>query len=258
MRRRSGIRNSGDLPTQLLRSAPRTVRPSSGGIALLIGITALAIGGCFGAFALYGRAVAAERQAALFASDAVTVAGEVVRVQRRGDGDDRRSVVEYRYLAGSHELAGTATLRGEDHDRHRVGSRVDVHYLRSEPGSSWMADDRPRRQPFWPVVLLPAGCLVAVLGVARLMSRQADLLANGRFAHATVTKVVKKLGEHGTTWRVTYQWQLLSGAVRSAGYDAATKQPPAVGTLIPLLYDRDEPTRKQIYPFTLVKLKTNS
>ena len=113
----------------------------------------------------------------------------------------------------------------------------------------------PDREPYWPVVLLPAGCGLAVLVVAGLVSRQADLLANGRFAHATVTKVAKKKGEHNT-WRVTYQWRLLSGAIRSAGYDYPAKQPPAVGASIPLLYDRDQPGRQQVYPFSLVKLKT--
>lgn len=115
----------------------------------------------------------------------------------------------------------------------------------------------PRREPFWPVALVLGACSLAVFGVARLMFRQADLLANGRLAQATVTKVTKKQGEHGTVWSVTYQWRLLSGAIRTAGYDHAAKQPPAVGASMPLLYDREQPRRQRIYPFGLVKLKVD-
>lgn len=255
MRRRSAKPNSSVLPRQLLRSAPRDVGLSNAGIVTLVAITALVVAGCFGAREVYARAAASERRVALFASEAVRVGAEVTRVQRRGDGEDRRSVIHYRYLAADRELTGTTTVRRQDRDRHPVGSRVDIRYLASEPNSSWMEGYGPRRQSSWPALVLLGACALAVLGAALLIRRQADLLANGRLAQAAVTKVEKKQGEHGTVWRVTYQWRMLSGAIRSAGYDHASKQPPAVGTSIPLLYDPDSPRRQRIYPFGLVKLK---
>jgi hypothetical protein len=238
-----------------LRSAPRHVGLSNAGVAIAVVVTALFVAGCFGAIKLYERAAVSERRVARFASEAIPTGAEVIRVQRRGGGEDRRSIIHYRYLAGDRELTGSTTVRRQDRDRHPVGSRVDIRYLPSEPDSSWMDGYGPRRQPYWPVLAVLAACSLTVLGLGFLIRRQADLLANGRLAHATVTKVEKKQGEEGTVWRVAYQWRLLSGAPRSAGYDHPGKKPPVVGTTLPVLYDRDDPARQKTYPFGLVKLK---
>ena len=129
---------------------------------------------------------------------------------------------------------------------------MDVRYLASEPDSSWMEGYGPRREPYFPAFGVAVVCTLIGLGAALLIRRQADLLENGRLAQAVVTKVEKKQGEHGTVWHVTYQWRLLSGAVRSGGYEHSTKEPPAIGTSLPVLYDRDEPGRLKTYPFELV------
>jgi hypothetical protein len=256
MRRRSAKRNESALPPQLLRSAPRDVGLSKAGVAMLLVVGALVVGGCFGALGLYTQAATSERRVALFASDGVSVEAEVTRVQRRGSGEDRRTVVHYRYLVGDRELTGETTVRRQDRDRHSVGSRVEVRYLASEPHSSWMKGYGPRRQPYFPAFGVPVACLLIALGVALLIRRHAELLENGTLAQAVITKVEKKQGQHGTAWRVTYQWRLLSGALRSGGYERSGNEPPSVGSSLPILYDRDEPARQKTYPFGLVKLKS--
>lgn len=242
------------LPPQLLRATPRSVRLSNAGIATVVALAALVVAVGFGARAVYSHAAASSHEVVRFASEAVPASAEVTDVQHRGSRDDRRIVIHYRYLVGSRQLTGTTTMREQDQDRYPVGSRVNIHYLVSEPGSSWMEGFGPRQQPSWPAAILILACALIVLGVVLRIRRQADLLANGRLAQATVTTVEKKRGQHGTTWRVTYQWHMLSGAIRSSRYEASGR-PPIVGTSIPLLYDRDEPVRQRVYPFDLVKLK---
>ena len=87
-----------------------------------------------------------------------------------------------------------------------------------------------------------------------LIRRQSYLLMYGRPAIAVVTKVEKKRSDKGTYWRVHYEWTLLSGAKRRGRYKHGKKEPPAVGTTIPIVYDRDQPARNSRYPLSLVAL----
>jgi hypothetical protein len=58
---------------------------------------------------------------------------------------------------------------------------------------------------------------------------------------------------YGTVWRVEYEWPLLNGAARRGHFDV-TEDPPAAGTYLTILYDRDDPVRHTRYPLSLVKL----
>ena len=116
-----------------------------------------------------------------------------------------------------------------------------------------MENDTPERRALWPAFWIPAGGIAIVVVVIALIRRQADLLAYGRPAVAVVTKVDKKRSDNGTRWRVNYEWTLLSGAIRQGHYNTK-KQPPVVGTVMPIVYDRERPLRNRRYPFPFVAL----
>jgi hypothetical protein len=253
MQRRSEPSNS-TLPRPLLQSTPRQVRPNGCGIFVLIISATLILGGIWGGVEISRRAELSERHVALFASEAITTGAKVVRVQRRGGGNDRRSTVHYRYVVGDREHSGATTVRRADRDRYVPASQIAVRYLSSEPGTSWMEGYAPRRQPIWPAFVVPASCALSALAMMLLVRRQSNLLTYGRPAVAVVTKVEKKRTDKGTVWRVHYEWTLLSGAKRRGRYKHGKKEPPAVGTTIPIVYDRDQPARNSRYPLSLVAL----
>jgi Protein of unknown function (DUF3592) len=253
MRRKSDKASSAGLPPQLLRSTPRRVRLSAAGAIVAIAATAAIVAGLWGGIALYKRAKTSERRVDLFASEGVATRADIIDVERQGD--TRPRIVHYRYAADGQEHTGRTVVRGPDRDRYQVGSQVTVRFLRSEPGASWMEGYRPRQQPVWPAFAAPAASALAAFGVALLLRRQSYLLAYGRPAVAVVTKVEKRRSDHGTRWRVHYEWRLLSGGRRAGRYDHGKKKPPDVGTPIPIVYDRDQPSRCSRYPLSLVTVR---
>jgi hypothetical protein len=202
--------------------------------------------------ALYSRLVEGHRRAREFASEAVSAEAEVVHKRRPNDGRVR---LTYRYTAGGEQYTSEASVRQRDARRIDVGSRAPIRYLASEPGRSWFGRGGPRRPPpVWLVLIIPpvfaptAGLLIA------LIRRQSRLLSEGRATVATVTRVEKRRWQEAATWRVHYEWTLLSGARRGGRHDLQQKTPPAPGTTIPIVYHRDNPRRHARYPFSLVRI----
>ena len=253
MQRRSAHDSTG-LPPALLKGVPRDVRVNTSGVAMLATALALVVLGVGGAISLGRRAEKAERHLGLFASERIVTAGDVVRLRRRGGDDDYRTTAHYRYLARGQQLMGATRLRNSERDRYVVGSQVAVWYLASEPEASWLDGYAPRPHPSWPATAVPVVCGVSALALIQAVRRQSNLLAHGRPAMATVTKVEKKATENGTLWRVHYEWTILSGARRSGKYNHGKKGVPAVGTVIPIVYDRDDSFRHSRYPMSLVRL----
>jgi hypothetical protein len=131
--------------------------------------------------------------------------------------------------------------------------QVPVQYVLSEPDESWLQGYGSRSLPFWLVIAVPGLLLLCIVPLIVLIRRQAALLRYGRATLARVTNTKKKnLGDHNT-WRVEYEWKLLSGAIHSGRHDSG-KNPPLVGASIPIVYDRDNPKRHSAYPLCLVKI----
>jgi len=251
---RSGLDRLG-VPPELLRSAPRQVRPSAAGVIVLGVAIGLAIAAVPVGLALNSRARSSERVAALAVIDSVTSTAEVVGVRRRGGGNDRRSVVSYRYVVDGREYANATTMRRQDRDHYHIGSLVVIRYLASRPESSWMEGYPPGRRPEWPAVAVPAALMIAALVLVKVFLAQVHLLEYGRPALGVVTKIEKKRSDKGPFWRVHYEWTLLNGARRAGHYNDRRRQSPAVGSSIPIVYDRDDALRHSKYPLGLVALR---
>jgi hypothetical protein len=256
MQRRSELDSSG-VPAALLKSAPRDVRVNGSGRVMLVIAAALALGGMSGSVVLGRRAEIAARHVGLFASERILAAGDVIRLQKRGGDDgDYRITAHYRYTARGRELMGETTLRRSERERYEVGSPVAVWYLPSEPEQSWLDGYAPRAEASWPATVVPIVCGVAALVLIQLVRRQSKLLAYGRPAMATVTKVEKKKTDKGTEWMVHYEWTTLSGATRTGKYQHGKKNLPAIGATIPVVYDRDNSFRHSKYPMTFVTIRS--
>ncbi len=211
----------------------------------------LLAGGVFAEVHLYRRAKISESRVVRFESERVVTGAQVTGVQSRNGENGRRITMTYQYAVNGREYTGSTTVRVSEHDPSSVGSPVAVWYLPSEPDASWMDGDAPRVQPTWPALALFAACGFTALWLIVVIRRQSNLLTYGRPALAVIRKVEKKRSDEG--WRVHYEWTLLSGATRTGRYSQG-KNPPVVGTTIPILYDRDEPSRNSRYPLSLVRV----
>jgi hypothetical protein len=251
VQRRSALDSSG-LPPALLKSTPRDVRVRATGRIMLVTAAALVVFGMWGSIVLGRSADIAGRHVALFASERILTGGDVIRLQKRGGGNDHSITAHYRYTARGHELTGETRLRRSERERYTLGSPVAVWYLPSEPGMSWLDGYAPRSRASWPATVIPLACGICALVLIQLVRRQWNLLAYGRPAMATVTKVEKKESE-GTYWMVHFEWTTLSGATRTGKYHHAKKKDvPAIGAMIPIVYDRDNSFRHSKYPMMFV------
>jgi hypothetical protein len=231
------------------------VRVNASGGAMLVAAAGLVAAGIWGGITLGRQAEIAQRHLSKFASERVVTAGDVIQLRKRGGGNDHRITAHYRYLARGRELAGETTLRRDERERYVVGATIAVWYLSTEPEASWLDGYAPRPQPSWPATAVPLVCGVSALALIQLVRRQSNLLAYGRPAMATVTKVEKKRSDKGTFWMVHYEWSTLSGATRTGKYRHGKKHVPAVGGLIPILYDRDNTFRHSKYPMPFVTIR---
>ena len=173
----------------------------------------------------------------------------------RGERNRRATTVEYEYVVDNAPYKGRATVRGAALDRYAEGSATTVTYLASYPGASWLSGNTPSRDKLWPAYVVPVGGFICTLLLVACIRRQLEILQNGTPAVATVTKVKKGTSDHGTSWRVEYQWTLLSGATRTGRYKHSKRRAPEIGSVIPILYDRDEPKRSRKYPLSLVAVR---
>ena len=253
MQRRSAIDSSG-LPAALLKDTPRHVKVSVLGATLLLIAASLAGIGMWGGIELTRRSETAGRHVALFDSERVLTGGDVILLRKRGGGNNHRITAHYRYAVHGRELAGATTLRREERDRYQVGSPVAVWYLATEPEASWLDGYSPRPEASWPATAVPIGCGIGAVALIAGVRRQSKLLTYGRPAMAMVTKIDKKKSDHGTYWKVHYEWTTMCGATREGKYNHSRKRQPAVGDLIPIVYDRDNAFRHSRYPMPFVRI----
>lgn len=256
MKKRNGRADAGALR---LPETPRATRLSSAGMVVAIACVAAISGGIWGGMSLYQHASTSRRHAALAGTAKTPVIGRVTAVELRGDDeddeDDTRAVVRYEYVVDGRSYRGSSRLRPREPHAFVAGGPIALAYITSEPSVGWMEGHPPQPYPMWPAYLVPSAALIGSAIAFALLQRQRRLLTDGRLAVATITRVDKKRSDKGTYWRVEYQWQLLSGATRTAHYSHSRKDPPAIGEQLPIIYDRDAPQRQRRYPLPLVTLR---
>ena len=236
-------------PMELSISTPRDVRLSVvgrlvTGLALLLTVATLPV-----FMLLLAKREQTHRLGQQFERESVQVEAHVLTVGRRS-GDEGERKVTYRYQArDGHVYDGQVRLKRRERPELKAGDSLAVRYLDAR---SWAEGRAPERMPD-PVMLLPLTLLMGAGGLVYIVRRQRSLLAEGRLAEGTVTGVKKvDHGEHGKHWRVDYEFRTLSGA-RKTGHFDARKNPPAPGAKVPVIYDRERPSRSTRYPLTFVR-----
>lgn len=239
-------------PPRELGSTPRSVRLTGSGWALVVGIGVI----FFAAFLLGGilqRQVTRQAEdRALFSERGITTDATVTNLWRAKSGDDNRYFISYRFDSanGSHE--GQTRVSSSLWRSLQTGAAVTIRYLSDEPSRSTLASGTPGDLPFWLPYLVGALIAASGLGCIWLLVRQRSLLIDGRVAPAVVTDVITRKTGHGTHRSIRYRFPLLSGAIATGKTDR-TRKPPAVGTVLCVVYLPDEPGRNAPYPLPLVR-----
>jgi hypothetical protein len=182
--------------------------------------------------------------------DGRQTAGEVIRLWSSGDSRRR---VRYRFTVDGRAYEGQVRVSETRRRTLHVGTTVDVRYAPGDPEVNDLGGTpRPGMPPALPLIVAAAiagGGVLCLFG----LHGQRQLLTEGRVAPAIVTKHDRHHSSHGGTHRtMTYEFPLLSGAITS-GKSATSSKPPAIGSVITVIYDADRPKRNRVYPFSLVK-----
>jgi hypothetical protein len=240
-------------PPGLNRSRPREVRLTAAGKALVVVAVLCFAGAVFAGVAMQRVALrqAAARQRMV--EKGVVVDGEVIRLWR-GSGDSKEPWVAYRFEAGARAYAGQSTISLSRWRALKPGAVLAIRYVPDAPEQNILAGRRRGAMPLW----LPSLVAVALAALGWLclfaLRKERRLLMEGRPAPAVVLKHTKVHGAHGSTHRsMTYQFPLLNGAI-ATGKSATSSKPPAVGSVITVVYDPDRPKRSKPYPMSLVRV----
>jgi len=237
-------------PRGLLQSRPRAVELTATGLALVTVAIVLFAGAIVAGIALYGEATRqAESRRALMVGGVMTD-GQVTRLWN--DGDNRRRV-EYGFAVDGRSYSGRVTVSAQRRRQLATGSAVRVRYVPANPRLNDLGGVVRGGMPIaLPFIVSP---LIAALGGLCLLiiSGQRQLLTEGRAAPAVVTAHRVHQSSHGGKHAsIVYEFPLLSGAVAS-GKSSTSAKPPAVGSVICVLYDPDRPKRNALYPLSLVR-----
>jgi len=249
------LRERWTAPDRLDRSRPREVSLTRSGIASLVLSVALAAGSLWAGIGLGLVAVRQAEEARLLREQSVVTEGLVTRLWR-SRGDDRQPWLAYRFFSSGRALNQEARVSLSIWRNLQVGSSIPVYYVPAQPDLNSAFSSGRRAMPVWVPFLVALGLATgSVLG--RLpVRRQRALLADGRVAPALVIshgKMVRDSHRKELGFRYRYQFPLLSGAV-ARGQAGPIKIPPAIGSVIPILYDPESPKQNSPYPLTLVRL----
>lgn len=239
------------LPIELLGAVPREVRLTAGGIALAVVALALAVGALVSAIVMSIAYARAEGQRELRERASIAVDAEVLEVARRG-GERPRRIVTFRFEADGRTHTGRTTLRRSDQRSVSQGALIPIAYVPSHPEMIWVIGYEPDRFPLFMIPIVSVSLLVGATCIARGLRRQWGLLSEGRAAQARVTGHKKVHRDKRHVFRVSYEFQELSGATRTSRYEVG-KNPPPIGTIIPIVYHRDNPQWSAMYPLQLVR-----
>lgn len=234
-------------PAELERGS-REVELCGGGIAVTI-VAYLLVAGAVAA--AYGLTRLSTRQAADSRElRAAGIEGQAVvtRHFRSGDKNEQRRI-NYEFQYEGHTYRNTANTPAKIWSTLIVGSIIPVRFVPGRPELNHPADWQRDDLPAWVAGLVALGLTIPGLLLLYMIRRQRELLAEGRPAPAVVTGHRSVKGGK----RVKYEFALLGGGIGKGG-GGNSRKPPAVGSTITVIYDRDNPKRNAPYPFEMVRV----
>lgn len=239
------------LPAELLGSVPRDVRLTGGGLVVAAIAIAIAIAALVVAIFMTIVYANAGDERMLREREAVAAEAEVVQVVVRR-GERQRRDVTYRYDVDGRTYMGKTRLHKGDRREMTQGAVIHIAYVLSDPEKSWMVGYGSAGFPVWMIPLTVLSLIATAAAISRGVRRQWTLLSEGRAAQARVTGLKKVHNDKRKAYRVSYEFQTLSGATQASRCEIG-KAPPPIGAVIPIVYHRDKPEWSAAYPLQLVR-----
>jgi hypothetical protein len=235
-------------PPELSGGVPREVRLTAGGIALsclavLAFVTAIA-----GPTALTRVASRQMAEREELRVSGVETQGVVTRHWRTGDKDDT-PMIAYNFEYNGETYSGSSPAPGSIWRDLTVGSPIGVRFSPKRPELNHPSRWERQGMPPWVPPLFGAMPIFMGLMLILLIRRQTRLLSEGRAAPGRVIGYRRVKG--GKVLR--YEFALLGGGT-ATGRGGQSRRPPAVGSTICIVYDRDNPKRNAPYPFPLARV----
>ena len=242
-------------PDGLERSRPRAVRLTREGQALLTVAVVLVVGAVIAGFGLGAVAGRDAEKARLFREDGIDADALVTRLWRIRS-EHGRTLVAYRFTAAGREYEAESRIPRRTWQGLKIGSYLPVRYVRSNPDFNYPRAYGRRGTALWLPYVVGAVMAVCGLLISLPLLSQRRLLANGRAALGHVMgHSAEHHGTHGAKLgkKFQYEFHLLSGATRKGG-SGPSKNPPAIGGTICVLYESENPRKNAPYPLSLVKV----
>jgi uncharacterized protein DUF3592 len=237
-------------PAGLGRSRPRDVRLTGGGRAVMAVVIALLAAAVTVGIAMYREAIKQSDSGRALVETGVVTSGEVTRLWR--SGENKRPRVAYRFVLDGRPYEGDARIPLARYQQLSIGAPLPIRYVPASPEVNDLAGTPASPLPSWLPFVVSGGLAALGFFCFAMVNAQKRLLAEGRAAPAVVTKHIKHHTSHGTHRSLTYEFPLPSGTIVK-GKSSTSSKPPAVGSVICVLYDPDRPTRSATYPLSLVR-----
>lgn len=237
-------------PAGLEWSRPRAVRLSAAGRGMAIAAVVLALAGPAAGVGIHyqTQAQAAQRQQIIDHSAVAT--GSITKLTKESK-DSNSGTVHYEFTVDGTPQLGRMRIRRSWWRELSVGDPFPVRYAIGTPSINVPDGMLPRVLPFWLPYLI-GGVLVGIGALfAAILRGEMRLLSEGRIAEGIVREVKVSKSQHGTHRSIRYDFALLSGA-RMTGKAGASRNPPAIGSSVVVIYDSERPKRNKPYPFSLV------
>lgn len=251
----SELQRSFVAPPGLGRSRPREVRLTAGGWVVSVAALSLVALAVVVFVTMSSVAIRQANEQRLLKDTGLEVTAEVTRLWRN-EGKSRQPWVAYRFELSGRVFAREAEIGLARWRTLHVGSPLPIRFPAAHPERSLPRGREAQAMPLWLPFVVSAS--IAAFGVACLfwLNRERRLVSDGRAAPAIVTKITTHHSSHGGTHRhMRYEFPLLSGAVAS-GKSSTSGKGPAVGSVICVLSDPDNPRRSVPYPVRLVRPET--
>jgi hypothetical protein len=250
----SELRHRWHPPDGLNRSRPRPVKLTRSGKALLVIAIVLGIGAPAAGIALSLEARRQAENARLLREESAITEGRVTRLWRSRD-DEKQPWMAYRFSGQGQTYENRAKVSLRLWQSLRVGSPLPVYYVPSRPDLSSPFTTARGALPSWVAFLIAIGLAGGGFLSTLPIRSQRRLLSEGRPAPGLVIKhgkAERRSHGRGLESKYYYEFPLLSGAI-AKGEAGPCKNPPVIGSTIPVIYDPDNPRRNAPYPFSLVR-----
>jgi len=234
-------------PEELKRCRPREVRLSGAGKILRVLALILFLGGLAAGMILFVKASTDLEERRQLQAQGLDTMGQVIRRWESRD-NPRRYWVEYTYQREDESFRSRVEVGRNSWNQLLPGSLMPVRYLPGNPQAHIVPGHEGGLLPLWVPFLVAAGLALTALLIAREIRRQRRLLAEGRPAPALVTR--HEGTQHGKV--VHYEFPLMSGTI-VRGKAGPQKNPPAVGSVLCILYEPDRARHNSLYPLSLVR-----